>query len=107
MTDVLRYIGFAFVAVLLVFLAYLWMEIDKEKDKLKELLEEERKKVQSERESRERAERKFSAANRLIEKLKAQIEKLRGQNKDLEGRLNKLWEETARLRKPTGVAPKG
>jgi predicted nucleic acid-binding Zn-ribbon protein len=106
MMDVLRYIGFAFVAVLLVFLAYLWMEIDKEKDKLKELLEEERKKVQSERESRERAERKFSAANRLIEKLKAQTEKLRGQNKDLEARLNKLWEDTARLRKPTGAGPK-
>jgi len=69
-------------------------------------LEEERKKVQSERESRERAEWKFSAANRLIEKLKAQIEKLRGQNKNLEARLNKLWEDTARLRKPAGAGPK-
>lgn len=106
MTDVLRLIGSAFVTVLFVFLAYLWMEAEKEKDKLKKLLEEERKKAQTDRESYEKAKRKVSAANRLIERLNARIEKLTGQNKDLEARLTRLWEETARLRKPAGAGPK-
>ena len=106
MMDILRPVGMVVLAVLFFFLAYLWMETEQEKDKVKKILEEDRKKLQSERESRERAERKLSAANRLNERLNAQIEKLTGQNKDLEARLNKLWEETARLRKPAGAGPK-
>lgn len=97
--DVLRLIALAVLAVLFVILVYSWVECEKERDKLKKLLEEERKKLHSERESRQRAEQKLSEANGLIEKLKAQ-------NDALEARLTRLWEETARLRKPAGVAPK-
>lgn len=99
MMDVLRLITLAVLAVLFVILVYSWMECEKEREKLKKLLEEEGKKLRSETENRERAERKVSAAN-------AFIEKLTGQNKELEARLTRLWEETARLRKPAGVAQK-
>ncbi len=104
--DILRLTGMVVLGVLFASLAYSWIECEKEREKLKKLLEEEGKKLRSEMENRQRAERKLSAANAFIEKLKAQIEKLRGQNKDLEARLNKLWEDTARLRKPAGTGPK-
>lgn len=104
--DILRLTGMVVLGVLFASLAYSRIECEKEKEKLKKLLEEEGKKLRSEMENHQRAERKLSAANAFIEKLKAQTEKLRGQNKDLEARLNKLWEDTARLRKPAGAGPK-
>ena len=99
MMDVLRLIGMVVLAGLFIILAYALTESASEVDKLKKLLEEERGKLQSERESRQRTEQKLSEANGLIEKLKAQ-------NDALEARLTRLWEDTARLRKPAGVAPK-
>jgi peptidoglycan hydrolase CwlO-like protein len=106
MMDILRLIGMVVLAALFAIIFYSWMACEKERENLKKLLKEEQKKLRSEMENCERAERKFSAANRLIEKLKVQIENLRGQNKDLEARLTKLWQDASRLKKPTGVGPK-
>jgi peptidoglycan hydrolase CwlO-like protein len=99
MMDVLRLIAMVLLAVLFVILAYALTGSTSEVDKLKKLLEEEREKLQSERENRQRAEKKLSETNGLIEQLKAQ-------NNTLEARLTRLWEETARLRKPAGAGPK-
>ncbi len=104
--DILRLTGMVVLGVLFAIICYSWMACEKEREKLKKLLEEEGRKLRSEMEHRQRVERKLSAANAFIEKLKAQTEKHRGQNKDLEARLNKLWEDTARLRKPAGAGPK-
>ncbi|MFQ5682423.1 MAG: hypothetical protein ACE5HC_04035 [Candidatus Binatia bacterium] len=106
MIEVLRFLVLLSGVGALLFLAYLLEQAQKKNDQLKKQLDEEREKAQSERERRESAEHRLAAAGRMIDKQKGDIERVSNQNRELEARLNKLWENTARLRKPAGTGPK-